>query len=138
METRTTTDVVNNFIKYLSTRDLESLVQLFGETIDWFIPGDESRAPWLGRRNTRLEVENFYKLLWSETEPITAEISAIFIIDDKAAITGSFSTKMLRTGRGVTSLFCIQMTVQSGEIIRYTLLEDSYAVSEALKKAPHC
>ena len=41
---------------------------------------------------------------------------------------------MLATERVVTSIFFIHFIVNNGEIIEYTLLEDSYAVSQSLLK----
>ncbi|MEN7551732.1 hypothetical protein AAG747_27700 [Rapidithrix thailandica] len=39
---------------------------------------------------------------------------------------------MLQTQQVVDSPFCIQMTVENDQIVKYRLLEDSHAVSEAL------
>lgn len=128
----TTIDTVQRFLQYLVQRDLKNLGMLFSKEVDWWIPGDNSKAEWLGRRNTRNEVVEFYELLWKNTEPVSADIDTIFTEGDKAVISGTFVTKMLATGKLVESLFFIQMTVRENEIVKYTLLEDSYAVSVAL------
>lgn len=124
--------VIQNFLKYLAERNLEDLTRLFVENVDWYIPGDESKVEWLGKRNSRKEVYEFYDLLWKNTEPISANIDNIFIDDNKAVITGEFSTIMLQTNKIVNSLFFIQITVENEKIVKYRLLEDSYAVSIAL------
>lgn len=124
--------VVQNFLKYLTERDLEDLSNLFSENLDWYIPGDESKAPWLGKRNNRQDVSDFYQLLWKNTEPISAKIDNIFTENENAVITGDFSTKMLATSKVVDSMFCIQMQIQNNKIVRYRLLEDSLAVSKSL------
>lgn len=125
---------VQDFLKYLAERNLMELTQLFAETVDWYIPGDESKAPWLGKRNTQQAVSDFYSLLWENTEPVSANIDNIFTDTENAVITGEFSTKMLQTNNVVNSLFCIQMRVQNGKIVWYRLLEDSFAVSVSLIK----
>ncbi|GHC60686.1 nuclear transport factor 2 family protein [Ulvibacter litoralis] len=124
--------VIQNFLKYLAERNLEDLTKLFVENVDWYIPGDESKVEWLGKRNSRKEVYEFYDLLWKNTKPISANIDNIFINDNKAVITGEFSTIMLQTNKIVNSLFFIQITVENEKIVKYRLLEDSYAVSIAL------
>ena len=124
---------VQNFLKHLGERNLSALVDLFAENVDWFIPGNEALAPWLGRRSTRAEVQHFFELLWENTEPVSASIDHMFIDNEHAVITGEFSTRMLKTGKVVDSLFSIQMTVLENKIVRYRLLEDSYAVSVSLQ-----
>ncbi len=125
-------DIIQKFFQFLTQRDLENLATLFSENIDWYIPGNETRAAWLGRRNSRQDVREFYQLLWQNTEPVSASVNKIFIDGQDAVIAGEFSTVMLQTGKTVNSLFFIQMKVEDNLITKYRLLEDSYAVSEAL------
>lgn len=127
-------ETVQEFLQYLSGRTLTELTNLFSDTVDWYIPGDEQKAPWLGVRNNKQEVSDFFELLWKNTEPVSAKIDHIFTDNENAVITGEFATKMLETGNIAESLFCIQMLIQNNKIIRYRLLEDSLAVSKALEK----
>lgn len=129
-----TQETVQQFLQFLSGRNLKELINLFSDTVDWYIPGDEQKAPWLGVRNNKQEISVFFELLWRNTEPVSAKIDHIFNDDENAVITGEFVTKMLATGNIVASLFCIQMHIQDNKIIRYRLLEDSLAVSKALEK----
>jgi len=127
-------EIIQHFLQFLSERNLKELTNLFSDTIDWYIPGDEEKAPWLGIRNNKQKVSDSFELLWKNTEPISAKIEHIFNDDENAVITGEFVTRMLATGRIVESLFCIQMRIQNNKITRYRLLEDSLAVSKALDK----
>ena len=126
---------VQNFLLHLSQRNLEPLVALFSDKIDWFIPGDKVNAPWLGKRNSKMEVKHFFEMLWKNTEPLNATVENIFIEENQAIINGEFETRMLTTNKMVNSLFFIHMVVENEIIVKYRLLEDSYAVSESLK--PH-
>lgn len=127
-----TEKLIQLFLKYLNSRDLENLTQLFGEEIDWYIPGNEKLAPWLGKRGNRKEIKEFYELLWKNTEPISATISHIMIDNENAIISGEFATNMLKTNKVVESLFFISISVENNLITKYRLLEDSYAVSASL------
>lgn len=127
-------ETVQEFLQYLSGRSLTELTNLFSDTVDWYIPGDKQKAPWLGVRNNKQEVSDFFELLWKNTEPVSAKIDHIFTDNENAVITGEFATKMLETGNIAESLFCIQMRIQNNKIIRYRLLEDSLAVSKSLEK----
>ncbi len=127
-------ETIQHFLQFLSERKLTELTNLFSDTVDWYIPGDEKKAAWLGVRNNKQEVSDFFELLWKNTEPVSAKIDHIFNDDENVVMTGEFVTKMLETGRIVESLFCIQMRIQNNKIVRYRLLEDSLAVSRALTK----
>lgn len=132
MNTEQTQTTVNLFLQSLSQRDLPALTNLFSENIDWYVPGDEAQVPWLGRRSSREELKTFYTLLWRSVAPIAVNVDHIFVEDQAAVITGSFTSKMLPTGKTVDSLFFIQMKIENGLIVKYRLLEDSYAVSVAM------
>ena len=125
---------VQLFLTHMGERNLAAITDLFAETVDWFIPGDETAAPWLGRRSSNAEAREFFELLWKSTEPVSARIDHIFTDAENAVITGEFSTRMLPTEKVVDSLFCIQLKVAADKIIRYRLLEDSYAVSQSLRR----
>lgn len=127
-----TLNMVQAFLKAMGQRDLNAIVELFSEQLDWFIPGDEKLAPWLGKREDKDGVRDFFSLLWSATEPITAQVDHLFVDGDQAVVVGTFSTRMLTTGKVVDSLFYIDLTIEGGLITRYRLLEDSLAVYRAL------
>ncbi len=131
-DTNQTKSIVQLFLQFLTERNIEGIVGLFSENIDWYIPGDKKKASWLGRRKDRWEVEEFYELLWKNTTPISATIDNILFDGNTAVITGDCSTKMIRTDNILDSLFCIQITVENNLIVRYRLIEDSYAVSVSL------
>lgn len=129
METR---NVVNNYLQALTARNLHVMHALFADEVDWYIPGNQAVAPWLGRRKTKAEIMDFFRLLWQETIPIAADIDHIFIDGKKAVIAGDFKTGMLRTDKICESLFFVRITVENGRIVKYHLLEDSHAVVQAL------
>ena len=132
MSNNKTKRIVQNFLIFLAQRNLLALTDLFCEKIDWYIPGDETKATWLGKRNSKQDVKDFYETLWNNTEPISANVDNIFVEDTNAIITGDFATKMLKTNRIVKSLFCIQITIENDLIVKFRLLEDSHAVSVSL------
>jgi len=131
-QTIQTREIINNFYKALASNKLETLVELFAETIDWDIPGNEELAPWLGKRTKRNEVREFFKLLWQSVEPISAQIDHILVEDNFAIATGHFSSKMNRSGQVYSSMFSAHFTVNDSLIVRYRLQEDSHGLVEAL------
>lgn len=134
MQSEKTQIVVQQFLQFLSERNLDDLVELFADDVDWDIPGDLEKAAWLGKRSGKNDVREFYELLWINTEPLSAEIEKLLFEENYAAIIGNFETKMLQTGKIVQSFFCIQITLENDLIKKYRLFEDSYAVSQALSQ----
>ncbi|MEI2272405.1 nuclear transport factor 2 family protein [Sphingobacterium sp. ML3W] len=124
---------VDIFLACLQRRELKNLVDLFAEEFYLEIPGNTVKIKWLGSRRSKPEVEQLFKLLWSAVEPLTAAIQTVLTNEDQAIIKGNFTSKMLETGRLVSSVFFIHLRIHNHKIIEYTLLEDSYAVSEALR-----
>ncbi len=125
---------VADFLAYLQQRDLNSLMNLFSIDIKWNVPGNEQEIAWLGSRESKQEIEEFFKLLWRSTQPVSAEIHRILIEGSQVMIKGEFCTKMLKTNKIVSSVFFIHMVVRYAKIIEYTLLEDSFAVSQSLRE----
>jgi len=129
-----TLNTVQNYLGALGQRDLEKLLTFFPENVDWFIPGNENVAPWLGNKSTKKEIKAFFELLWANTEPLSANIDAILTEGNLAVVAGEFSSRMTRTGKTYETLFSIHFTIEDGLIVRYRLLEDSYGLVEALSE----
>lgn len=132
-KTEQTLAVVQQYFQFLAVRDLDGIMALIADNIDWYVPGNTELAPWLGKRTSKKEIKEFFELLWPATLPINATIEHIMTESDFAVVTGEFSTEMLATNSIVNSPFSIHLTITNGLITKYRLLEDSFLVSEALR-----
>lgn len=130
--TENTKKVIENFYAALSSRDLDAVADKFSDDADWFIAGDETIAPWLGRRSNRQEIKEFFQMLWANIEPVSVEIEHIPADGDFGVATGEFASRMLKTGKIYESMFSAHFTVRNDLIIRYRLQEDSYGLVKAL------
>jgi ketosteroid isomerase-like protein len=110
----------------------EAVASLFTEDADWNIPGAVDRVPWIGRRSGRAGVADFVRALWEGIEPIRFDISSIVSEGDRAFAAGELESRAKRTGRIMRSEFIIDVTVRDGLISRHRLLEDSFAVAQAV------
>lgn len=63
-----TKTILTSFLTHLQNRDLVNLVNLFADNVKWTIPGNEKEIKWLGSRTMKIEIEDFFKILWKETE----------------------------------------------------------------------
>jgi uncharacterized protein len=66
-------------------------------------------------------------------ERISLEVHDILTGDNRAVILGSRVSKLKRTGKIIKTDFAIVPIVANGEIVRFQMLEDSFAVSQAAR-----
>ena len=106
------------------------IAKLFSETLDWEIAGDTGVLPWIGRKSGRAAITDFVRDSRAMIERISFEVHDILAGDNRAVILGSLASKLKRNGKVVTTDFAIVLTVANGEIVRFQMLEDSFAVSK--------
>ena len=66
-------------------------------------------------------------------ERISFEVHDILASENRAVILGSLASKLKRNGKVVRTDFAIVLTVANGEIVRFQMLEDSFAVSKVAR-----
>jgi len=106
------------------------IAKLFSETLEWDIAGDTGALPWIGHKSGRAAITDFVRDSRAMIERISFEVHDILASDKRAAILGSLTSKLKRNGNVVTTDFAIVLTVANGEIVRFQMLEDSFAVSQ--------
>jgi ketosteroid isomerase-like protein len=108
----------------------EKLAALFSEDVDWYIAGDVGSVPWLGRRNGRAGVAEFFTLFRKGVQPVRVELEEPLVSGERAVVLATFDSLLTASGRVVTSEGALVMRVRDGLIVQYRVLEDSYAVSQ--------
>lgn len=111
----------------------DAIAALFTEDVVFEIPGDPDALPWLGRKTGREAVVAFINGLRAMTEPVKFDVQDILASDARAVIIGEFATRIKATGKVIESPFSIVLTISGGEIARFQMLENSFAVSRAAK-----
>ena len=109
------------------------IAKLFSENLDWEIAGDTGVLPWIGRKSGRGAVTDFVRDSRAMLERISFQVHDILASDRRAVILGSLTSKLKRTSKVVTTDFAIILTISNGEIVRFQMLEDSFAVSQAAR-----
>jgi len=107
--------------------------KLFSENLEWEIAGDTGVLPWIGQKSGRAAITDFVRDSRAMIERISFEVHDTLAGDNRAVILGSLTSKLKRNGKVVTTAFAIVLTVASGEIVRFQMLEDSFAVSKAAR-----
>ena len=109
------------------------IAKLFSEKMEWEIAGDTGVLPWIGQKSGRAAITDFVNDSRAMMERISFEVHDILADDDRAVILGSLTSKFKRTGKIVKTDFAIVLSVANGEIVRFQMLEDSFAVSQAAR-----
>ena len=109
------------------------IAKLFSENMEWEIAGDTGVLPWIGQKTGKAAITDFVNDSRAMIERISFEVHDILANDDRAVILGSLASKLKRTGKIVQTDFAIVLTVANGEIVRFQMLEDSFAVSKAAR-----
>ena len=109
------------------------IAKLFSETLEWEIAGDTGVLPWIGHKSGRAAITDFVRDSRAMIERISFEVHDILAGDNRAVILGSLASKLKRNGNVVTTDFAIVLTVANGEIVRFQMLEDSFAVSKVAR-----
>ena len=107
------------------------IAELFSESLDWKIAGDTGVLPWIGQRSGRAAITDFVNDSRALIERLSFDILDILAGDERAVILGSLESKLKRTGNIIKTDFAIVLTVGNGEIVRFQMLEDSFAVAQA-------
>ena len=111
----------------------EEIGKLFSENLEWEIAGDTGALPWIGTKSGRPAITDFVRDSREMIERISFEVQDILASADQAVILGSLASKVKRTGNIINTRFAIVLTVAHGEIVRFQMLEDSFAVSQAAR-----
>jgi ketosteroid isomerase-like protein len=132
MNQNDTVQLAQEFLRRMSS-DAEpaDIAKLFSETLEWDISGDTGVLPWIGHKSGRAALTDFVRDSRAMLERISFEVHDILASDRRAVILGSLASKLKRTGKVVATDFAIILTVSNDEIVRFQMLEDSFAVSQA-------
>jgi ketosteroid isomerase-like protein len=124
---------LHQLLSRLSRFEPQGVAELFAETVDWEVAGDE-RVPWTGARSSRDEVAAYFDTLWSVCDTAVAEntVSQVLVDGSDAVVLGVFAQTIRATGRRFSTPVALHITVSDdGLITRLRLYEDSHAVARA-------
>ncbi len=114
-------------------RDPDAIAAMFGEDALFEIPGDDGVLPWIGHKSGRRAVADFITNTRTLTEPLTFDIEDIMASDVRAVIVGELATRIKATEKVVETAFAIVLSISGDRIVRFQMLEDSFAVSLAAR-----
>src|ERR1700739_2705718 len=130
---KTTRATLHQLLSRLSRFEPQRVAELFAETVDWEVAGDE-RVPWTGARSGRAEGAAYFDTLGAGCDPAVAEntVSQVIVDGSDAVVLGVFAQTIRATGRRFSTPVALHITVSDdGLITRLRLYEESHAVARA-------
>ncbi|NWJ71537.1 nuclear transport factor 2 family protein [Pseudonocardia sp. ICBG1122] len=126
-------DTVNELLRRFATRDAppESLAELFSEEVDFHVAGDTDVVPWIGRKTGRAGAADFWAQVQDRLESEHFAISDTLIKGGRVVVLGDLRSRLRDTGRLISSEFVFDFEVSNGQITRFRMFEDTFAVAQA-------
>lgn len=131
--TEITRQVVEQYFSYMAQgKTPEAISGLFDEKVDWDIPGDVRNVPWIGKRSSRGDIADFVRTLRRLTLPVRFEVRKIIANMEEAVALGALETRVESTQKMIKTDFAFYFVVKNNLIKKFRLLEDSFAVAQAV------
>ncbi len=109
----------------------DEISALFSADVQLDIAGDVGALPWIGLKIGRHAVADFVRDTRQLLAPIRFDVEAVLADDGRAVIVGELASRVKTTGRLIETAFVLVLRIRDGEITRFRMLEDSFAVSRA-------
>lgn len=126
-----TQDTLNQYFLYVSENNINGIIGLLADDIDWYIAKSE-QLPWTGRLENKSEIAKALQMIFDAHVDGTArfDVDHIFIDGGEVAVFGLISRQVKATGITFSASVCQRFTITEGKITRLLMLEDA---SEILK-----
>ena len=125
--------VIEEFFQIQSGKKQGNLANLFADSVDFDLAGNEEKFPWVGKRNTKKEVEDYFKVLYQNIKSEKFEVEFIAINGENAVAVGQLSSVILKYNKVFNAQFVNIFKVRNGKIVKYHFMEDSYRLIEVMK-----
>lgn len=130
MSEKENTKLVKQTYEYFKSGDIQSLLGLYDENIEWEVP-ESGHVAYGGKRTGRHSVEEFFTAVNNDMEPIEFEQKEFVAQGDKVVVIGRFCWRIRATGKEYTSDYVHVVTVTDGKITGFQEYMDTAAASEA-------
>jgi ketosteroid isomerase-like protein len=134
MNEETNTQIVQSGYEKFGSGDIEGLLGLFSDDIEWTIP-DIENAPFAGTRSGKKAVGEFFSQL-NEAEEITRFEPLEFIAErDKVVVLGYSASTVRATGRSYETDWVHVFHLRDGKVVEFQEFFDNAAATKAFQLA---
>jgi uncharacterized protein len=125
--------LVKNGYAAFARGDIQGLLALFAEDIEWVIPG--TGLPLAGTYRGHAGVASFFQKLSADSEILAFEPREFVAEGDRVLVIGWERAKVKATNRMFQADWVMAFTVQNGKVTRFHEFSDTKAIAEAYQSA---
>jgi ketosteroid isomerase-like protein len=114
--------------------DVDALLELFSQDVEWITPGPEV-VPTTGRRRGREQVREFFRAVGDTFEIQRFEPQTFVAQDDLVIVLGEDTARVKATGRVITEPWVHVFTCRNGKIARFQEYIDNSATMAEIQAA---
>ncbi len=107
---------------------------LVSDDLVFEVAGDATAMPWVGP--PKIGRQAFADFIQDQRELVNAEafrVDDILHNDTRAVVLGELSSTVIKTTKVIQTYFALILTISDRRIVRFHMMEDSYAVSQAAR-----
>ncbi len=130
---RTNTKVVQDAYGYFAKGDIPALLNELTDDVKWVVPGPKNILPWVGTRNGKQEVGEFFKTVGENIDFQKFEPREFIEQGDKVVTLGYWEGKSKKTGRLSAGDWAMVFTFRNGKVCEHMEYSDTYKSAEAFR-----
>src|ERR1700722_9634237 len=129
MGTQENVQLVKDGYAAFARGDIQGLLTLLSEDIEWVVPGAE--LPLAGTYRGHDGVANFFQKLALESETLAFEPREFVAEGDRVLVVGWERAKVKATNRMFQADWVMAFTVRNGKVTKFHEYSDTQAIAEA-------
>lgn len=130
MSAQENTNIVKQTYEAFLRGDIEGLLKLYAEDVQWEVYGPPS-IPTTGTRRGKAGLAEFFATVNETLEPHSFEPQEFIAQDDQVAVLGHYDWTARATGRRFSANWVHVVTLRDGQIIRFREYTDTAAAVAA-------
>ena len=132
MKEAETTKLVQQAYAKFKAGEIDALLGMLGDTIEWELP-DIENVPFAGKRQGRANVGEFFLSVNREQEALEFEPTEFVASGDKVVTLGRYAWRVKRTGRTFGANWAHVFTIRDGRIVGFHEYTDTAVVAAAYR-----
>ncbi len=136
MKTQENIKLVRQAYEYFKSGDIDALMRLYAEDIEWILPTMEN-IPFSGKRQGRAQMTQFFADLNEMQEVLQFDTQHFIGQGDQVVVLGHYIWHVKATDHTFESDWAHVVTVRDGSIVRFQEYTDTAAAVAAYAKVVH-
>jgi uncharacterized protein len=127
-------EVVRKGYEAFRRGDVDSLLGLLAEDVEWIMPEVPERS-FTGTCRGRSQVREFFAALEASEETLEFTLDEFIVTGHRVAVTGRYGARVRATGRTFATPFAHLFTVADGQVRSFQEYYDTLTVADACRSS---